>query len=265
MIIIGELINASRKRIARAIKAADASTIQEIARGEQLVGASFIDVNAGVFEEKEVEFLPWLVRTVQEAVDLPCCIDSPNPKALETAIAVHRGAPLINSISLERDRYDAVLPLLSGTDCKVVALCMSDTGMPEATEDRVAIADKLIDGLVGHGVDMGNIFVDALVQPISTNGAFGRQYLDAVSAITARFNEAHTICGLSNISFGLPKRKVLNRAFAVMAVAAGQDALICDPTDARLMASLCAAEALTGRDDYCECYLNAFRQELLGD
>lgn len=265
MIIIGELINASRKRIANAIKSADTKTIQAIALEEREGGANFIDVNAGIFEDKEVEYLPWLVKTVQDAVDGPCCIDSPDPRALEAAIEVHRGdtPPLINSISLESERFEKVLPLVRGTDFNIVALCMSDTGMPEETDDRLAIAEELITKLVQNNVKMSNIYIDALVQPVSTNGLFGMQYLKAVEAISRRFPEVHTICGLSNISFGLPKRKLLNRTFASMAIANGQDAFICDPLDRRLMSDIFAAEALVGRDEYCEKYLNAFREECL--
>lgn len=265
MIIIGELINASRKRIATAIKNADAKAIQNIAQDEWSGGANFIDVNAGVFEDKEVEYLPWLVKTVQEAVDGPCCIDSPNPKALEAALEVHRGdsPPLINSISLESERYEAVLPLVRGTSCNIVALCMSDKGMPEETKDRVKIAEELITKLIQNDVKMDNIYVDLLVQPVSTNGQFGVQYLRAVAEISRRFPEVHTICGLSNVSYGLPKRKLLNRAFASMAVSSGQDAFICDPLDRLLMSDIYASDALVGRDEYCERYLNAFREERL--
>ena len=129
MIIVGELINASRKKIASAIENQDAAAIQGIAKDQHENGADYIDVNAGVFVGKEPEYLRWLTQTVQEAVEAPCCIDSPDPKAIEAALIVHKGTPMINSISLEKERYDALLPIVAGTDFKVVALCMSDKGM----------------------------------------------------------------------------------------------------------------------------------------
>ena len=259
MIIVGELINASRKAVGEAITRRDAEAVRKLARDQHEAGAGYIDVNAGIFVDEETEYLQWLVENVQEVVDGPCCIDSPNPKAIEAALSRHRGVAMINSISLEKDRYDALLPLLAGTDLKVVALCMSDEGMPETTDQRLTIAVKLVDGLVGAGVAVENIHVDPLVQPLSTSNGFGLAFLEAVERIRSELPGVHTMCGLSNISFGLPNRKFLNQTFAVMAVARGLDGLIINPLDRRMMANLIAAEALAGRDDYCMNYLKAYR------
>lgn len=262
MIIVGELINASRKAIAAAIQAEDAEAIQKVARDEFEAGAHYIDVNAGIFVGKEADYLEWLVKTVQAVVDIPCCIDSPDPKAIERALAVHKGTAMVNSISLEKDRYDNLLPVVAGTDLKVVALCMSDEGMPETTEARLKIADKLINSLVANKVPLENIYVDPLVQPIGTNSAFGIEFINAVEAITVKFPGVHTMCGLSNISFGLPNRKFMNQMFAVMAIAKGLDGLIINPLDKAMMASLVTAETLRGRDEYCTKYLKAHRKGL---
>lgn len=261
MLIVGELINASRKVIAPAIEAQDAEFIQKVAKDQWDAGADFIDVNAGIFVGKEGEYLEWLVKTVQEAVDAPCCLDSPDPKAIEKALAVHKGTAMINSISLEKARYDALLPVVAGTDLKVVALCMSDEGMPETTDDRLANADKLINNLVKNNVPIGNIYVDPLVQPVSTNNEFGVGFLNAVEGIKVRYPGVHTMCGLSNVSFGLPVRKFMNQAFAVMAIAKGLDGLIINPLDPLMMASLITAETLAGRDPYCTRYLKAYRNK----
>lgn len=261
MIIVGELINASRKKIGQAITDQDEAYIREIAQAQVEAGANYIDVNAGIFVEEEPAYLKWLVETVQSACDAPCCIDSPSPKAIETALAIHQGTAMINSISLEKDRYETLLPVIAGTDLKVVALCMSDDGMPETVNERLAIADKLIDGLLQKNILEENIFVDPLVQPISTNPVFGVGFLDAVQQIVERFKGIHTMCGLSNISYGLPNRPYLNQTFAVMAIAKGLDGLIINPLDKRMMANLIAAEALSGRDNYCMNYLKAYRGE----
>lgn len=163
MIIVGELINASRKAIKTAIENHDADTIQQVAIDQFAAGADYIDVNAGVFVSTEPEHLKWLVKTVQSVTDAPCCIDSPSPKAIEAALSVHKGTAMINSISLEKERYEKLLPIVGGTDLKVVALCMSDEGMPETTDDRMKIADKLVNGLVQASVSIENIHVDPLV------------------------------------------------------------------------------------------------------
>lgn len=262
MIIVGELINASRKVVAAAIEKQDQEAITKIAKDQAEAGADFIDVNAGVFVGKEPEYLEWLVKTVQAAVDTPCCIDSPDPKAIEKALAVHNGTAMINSISLEKDRYDTLMPIIAGTDLKVVALCMSDDGMPETTADRMKIADKLVNGLVQNQIPLENIYVDPLVQPVSTNNDFGVEFLNAIEQIIKTFEGIHTVCGLSNISFGLPDRKFLNQTFMSMAIAKGLDGAIVNPLDKKMMANIIAAEALAGRDDYCMEYLKAYRADL---
>ena len=259
MIIIGELINASRKAIGAAIEAQDAAAIQKVAKDQDAAGANFIDVNAGIFVGKEPEYLKWLVETVQAVTDKPCAIDSPDPKAIETALAVHKGTPMINSISLEKDRYDNLMPIVAGTDLKVIALCMSDAGMPETVEDRMKIADKLVNGLLQNNVKMENIYVDPLVQPMSVNNTFGVEFVNTIEQIVTTFKGIHTACGLSNISYGLPARKFLNQTFMVMAISKGLDGAIMNPLDKKMMANIIAAEALAGKDNFCMNYLKAFR------
>jgi len=259
MIIIGELINASRKAIGAAIKDGDKEAIQKVASDQDKAGADFIDVNAGVFVGKEPEYLKWLVQTVQEVTDKPCAIDSPDPKAIEAALEVHKGTPMINSISLEKERYDNLLPIIAGTDMKVIALCMSDKGMPETVDDRMKIADTLVNGLLGKNIAVDNIFVDPLVQPMSVNNSFGLEFINAIEAITKHFPGIHTACGLSNISYGLPARKFLNQTFMTMAISKGLDGAIVNPLDGKMMANIIAAEALMGKDSFCMKYLQAFR------
>ncbi len=262
MIIIGELINASRKAIAAAIEAKDTQAIQKVAMDQAQSGAAYIDVNAGTFVDRETEYLTWLVQTVQEVTDTPCAIDSPSPKAIESALAVHKGTPMINSISLEKDRYDNLMPIIAGTDLKVVALCMSDAGMPVTVDDRMKIADKLINALLQNNVDTGNIFIDPLVQPVSVDKTYGKGFLDTIEAITKEFEGIHTACGLSNISYGLPGRKHMNRAFMIQAIAKGLDGAIINPLDKGMMAAITTAETLAGKDDFCMNYLKAFRAGL---
>ncbi len=263
MIIIGELINASRKAIGVAIEAGDADTIQKEAKDQTEAGADFIDVNAGIFVGKEPEYLKWLVQTVQDVTETPCAIDSPDPGAVEAALSVHQGIPMINSISLEKERYDNLMPIVAGTDMKVIALCMSDEGMPQTVDDRLKIAEKLVNGLVQNNVSVENIFVDPLVQPLSVNGLFGLEFLNAIELIMKRFEGVHTACGLSNISYGLPARKFMNQTFIAMAIAKGLDGAIVNPLDKKMMANIIAAEALVGKDEFCTNYIAAYRAQKL--
>ena len=262
MIVVGELINASRKKMGEAIRRKDADAIGKIAVDQFEAGADYIDVNAGVFVEEEPEYLKWLVTTVQQAVRAPCSIDSPSAEAIRAAMEVHGGEvpPMLNSISLEKERFEALVPVVAGTDVKIVALCMSDEGMPETARQRLKIAEALINGMVKRNIPIGNIYVDPLVQPVSTNQQFGIEFLNSVRAIVEEFPGVHTMCGLSNISFGLPNRKHLNQAFAIMAIANGLDGLIVNPLDGRMMANLIAAETLAGRDGFCMKYLRAHRK-----
>ncbi len=261
MLIVGELINASRKQISSAIENQDKDTIQQIATEQSANGAAYIDVNAGVFVGKEAEYLKWLVTTVQEVADTPCCIDSPDPRAIDAALSVHRGTPLINSISLEKERYEALMPIIAGTDHKIVALCMSDAGMPETADARMAIAEKLVEKLVKNNIPLENIYVDPLVQPLSTNDSYGTEFLNSIERIMKQFPGIHTVCGLSNISYGLPERMLLNQTFMVMAIARGLDGAIVNPLDKKMMAAIVAAETLAGKDEWCAAYLQAYRQK----
>ena len=261
MLIVGELINASRTQIGTAIENQDKDLIQQIAKEQSANGADFIDANAGIFMGKEAAYLKWLVTTIQEAVDTPCCIDSPDPKAIEAALAVHKGSPMINSISMEKERYDALMPIIAGTDYKVVALCMSDAGMPETAEARTSIAEDLINSLVKNNVPLENIYVDPLVQPLSTNDSYGAEFLASIEMIMSRFPGVHTICGLSNISYGLPERMLLNQTFMVMAITKGLDGAIVNPLDKKMMAAIVTSETLAGKDEWCAQYLRAYRQK----
>jgi cobalamin-dependent methionine synthase I len=260
VIIIGEKINTSRKSIALAVERKDRRFIQSVARSQAEAGADYIDVNAGTFLEKEVEYLPWLVEVVQSEVDRPLCLDSPNPKALEKALEVHRGQAMINSISLEKERYEALLPVIASRPCKVVALCMARTAMPTTVQERIDAAAELIDGLTRAGVDPRHIFVDPLVQPVSVDVRMGPVVLESISRIMSRFSGVRTICGLSNISFGLPLRRQINRHFLVLAMARGLSAAILDPTDPELMTSLITAQMLLGQDEYCSAFIEAYER-----
>jgi 5-methyltetrahydrofolate--homocysteine methyltransferase len=260
MLIIGEKINTSRKKIQQAVENRDDAYIAGVAKEQKRAGAHFIDVNAGTFVDREVESLCWLVETVQSAVDLPLCLDSPNPDALAEAIKRHRGIPMINSISLEKDRFDAMLPVVTAQPCHVVALCMKETSMPVTVAERVSAGAELIERLTARGVALSYIFVDPLLQPVSVDIRMGKAALEAIGRMMDEFPGVNTIAGLSNISFGLPLRQLINSSFLVLSMAYGLSAAILDPTDRQMMRTLLSAEMLLGRDEFCENYINAYHE-----
>lgn len=222
MIIIGEKINSTLKAIRFAMDNYDTLAIQELAKKQYIAGATFIDVNAGMFFGDEPERLEWLIKTVQEVIDAPFAIDSPNPKALEKGLLANKNSkPIINSITLEKERYDAVLPLVKEYKTGVIALCMDDSGMPETTIDRVLIADRLIDGLANEGVALSDIYIDPMVRPIGTGSHYGHVAIETIRQVKAKYKDVHIACGLSNISFGIPNRKLMNQTFLVAAMCAG--------------------------------------------
>jgi cobalamin-dependent methionine synthase I len=268
MLVVGERINSTRKLIRPAIEARDVEAISAEVTMQMDAGSNYLDCNAAtVGVEKEPEYLEWLVKTVQGASNnTPCALDSPSSKAIEAALAVHdssNGVPIINSISAEVEKYDSLMPLVRDAGCRVVALVMDDEGIPKTAEARITIGRKLVSDLIGAGIAVDSIYVDPLVFPVGAEANAGVAVLETIQTLKAEFEGLHFVCGLSNVSYGLPNRKLLNQAFMVLTMAAGLDAVIVDPTDKKLMSLVYAAEALLGRDEYCAEYIQAARAEKL--
>lgn len=258
MLIVGELINSTRKAIAQAIEHRDKAYLQDLARRQVEAGAHIIDVNAAA-GGNEVENMKWLVEVVQDAVDAPLCIDSPSAAALEAGLSLCRQKAMVNSITAEKQRWEEVLPLVQQYRARVVALCMDDGVMPETVEDRLRVAGKLVPGLVEAGIPEEEIYLDPLIKPLGVNSQFGMEAMESTRAIRQKYPKVHVICGLSNVSYGLPERRLLNRAFMVMSVTVGMDAFILDPLDQAMMSLLAAARALAGQDEYCMDYIAGVR------
>ncbi|HLF27679.1 MAG TPA: dihydropteroate synthase [Anaerolineae bacterium] len=263
MHIIGEKINGTRKQVAKAIAERDAGFIQSLARKQAEAGAHWLDVNAGTHPDREPDDLVWLIQTVQAVVEAPLCLDSANPHALRVALREVRQTPLINSISGETDRLTHVLPIVVEHGCEVIALCMDGKGIPATVEARRTVARSLIAETRRAGVPDEKVYFDPLVMTIATNTDAGRVTLDTIRAVHAEFPNVHISLGLSNVSFGLPARGLINRTFLALAVAAGMDAAIVDPLDRELKAALLATELLLGRDRHCLTYTRAYRAGLL--
>ena len=260
MLVIGELLNSTRKQIRKAVEEKDAAFLQDLAKKEVAAGANWIDVNAGAFAADEVEKLTWMIQTIREVTDAPLSIDSPRPAAVEQGLSLAGKDPLLNSITAEADRYRSLIPFIKRYGTRVVALSMDDGGMTDDMGKVFAVADGLIKRLEDDGVPPDHIFVDPLIRPVSTNSAYAVGALEILQRITASHPSVHKTCGLSNVSYGLPKRRLVNQVFMAMAITMGLDSAIIDPLDARMMATVFAAEALAGRDQFCMGYIAAERE-----
>lgn len=263
MKIIGEKINGTRKRVAKAIAERDAVFIQNLAKKQVEGGSSWLDVNAGTPPSREADDLIWLINLAQEVTDVPLCLDSANPDALRVVMKHVKKTPMINSISGEQNRLSRILPIAAEHGCEVIALCMDDKGIPATTEARIEVISKVFEQTRRAGLPDDKIYVDPLVMTIATNTEAGRITFNTMRAVRAQFPQAHISCGLSNVSFGLPVRALINRTFLVLALDAGMDAAIIDPNDHELQAAMRTADLLLGRDKYCLGYIRAYRAGLL--
>lgn len=259
MLIIGERINTSRKKIEEAVASRNAGLIQKEAKAQVEAGARMLEINCGTRINTESEDMAWLVETVQNVVDIPLSIDSPNPASIEAGLKVHKGRALVNSITAEGARASKILPLVKKYNSSLVALLMDEKGVSKTLEERLVIAKKLLAMVADNGIKEKDIYLDPLLRPISTEPEQAARVLEAIKAIKS-WGGAKTIVGLSNISFGLPNRSLINRAFLAMALETGLDAAMIDPLDPEMIATLKASEAILGKDEHCLGYISAHRK-----
>ena len=261
MLIIGERINSTRTHIQEAIKSRSASFIVKEAKKQIEAGASFIDVNCAMTPGDEVQDIGWVISVIQsEITDVNICIDSPNYLAIQKGLETYRakGRLFINSITGEQSRIDLIVPLAVKYDTALIALTMGDSGMPNSAEERFAAAKDILAKVTEKGFKAHNLYFDPLIRPISTEPEQAKEFLRSIPMIKSL--GAKTICGLSNISYGLPDRKIINSTFLAMAIQSGLDCAILDPTEKQVMSSIAAAETLICRDEYCAEYIKAFRE-----
>lgn len=267
MLIIGEKINASNKSVGQAIDNKDREFLAGLARDQAAAGADFIDVNAGVGQgawENPEAAMEWLVELVQAATDKPLAIDSDVPGVIEAALRKYSGDDvLINSVSAEPEKLEAVGPLVVERQASLVALAMGRGRIPDNVEERLAACDEIMTYLARLGLREDQVFFDPLVLPIAVDSTQGLVTLKTIEQIKSRYPTAKTVMGLSNISYGLPQRGIVNRAFLLMAASAGLDAAILDPLDVKMMSFVRAADMLTGKDPSCKGYIRAHRRGML--
>jgi len=269
MLVIAEKINASNKSVGRAIASKDEAFLANLAKAQADAGADFIDVNAGVghdARENAPALMEWLVDVVQGATDRPLTIDSDDPVILEAALRKYHGdTVMINSVNAEPAKLEAVGPMAAERKAFLVALVVGEGGIPGTVEERLAASDLIMTHLTRLGVKEDQVLFDPLVLPISVDTAQGLVTLKTIEQIKSRYPSARTVMGLSNISYGLPSRGIVNRAFLLMAAAAGLDAAILDPLDPKMMSIVRAADLLTGKDAACRGFIRAHRKGLLVD
>ncbi|MBI4595362.1 MAG: dihydropteroate synthase [Candidatus Tectomicrobia bacterium] len=264
MLIIGEKINGTLAKVAIAIANRDAPFIRSLAGAQKEAGAHYLDLNAGSPPDREPDDLVWLVETVQSAVDLPLCLDSSNQMALAAALQRVKQRPIINSINSEKAKLESILPLISKYGCSAMAMLIDEAGVPNEVISRQALARNIIAHTRQAGIQDKELFVDPLVMSIATNTGSTLTTLETMRSIREEFPEVRFCAGLSNVSFGLPARRFVNRAFLVLALAAGLDAAIIDPLDKSLYTMLLATELLLNRDKHCRNYTRSYRQGKIG-
>jgi len=257
-VIIGERINPSgKKRMAEALKAGDLEIVRNEARAQVEAGADIIDVNVSTFGVDELTLLPKAVQVVMETVDVPLCLDTTDEKVLEAALKVYRGKPLINSVSGEEHSLASILPLVKEYGAAVVGLVQDDDGIPTSSEKRVAVAYKIVERAEAAGIPREDVVIDCLALAVGADSSSGLVVMETIRRIKTELGVNITM-GLSNFSFGLPDRDLLNNTFVALVIAAGATCLIADA--ARVRPTVTAVNLALNHDKYARRYIQAFRQ-----
>lgn len=263
MIIIGEKINGSIPVVAEAIANRDSEFIKNRARMQAEAGATYIDCCASV-PENEAETLKWMIDCIQEATDLPISVDSPSAEVLAEVFPYCKRPGLINSVSGEGNKIDVIFPLIADTKWEVICLLSDDTGIPKCAADRLKVFDHIMAKAKEYGIKPSRLHIDPLVEMLCTSEDGIAMNEEVISTIREQYPSIHITAAVSNISFNLPVRKMINLGFTVLAMKAGLDSAILDPTNRDMMGVIYATEALLGMDDYCMEYISAYREGVFG-
>jgi 5-methyltetrahydrofolate--homocysteine methyltransferase len=264
MIIIGEKINGFIPSTLEAIESRNEEFLKNLAVRQTECGADYLDICAGVEQKVERETVRWLMDLAQDTVDTPLCIDSSDVEVIVDMIPHAKTPGLINSISGEPGKCERLLPIVADTEWNIVALTCDQDGIPTEADKKYAIAVKIIDKVKSYGIALDRLFLDPLVTTLATTSTALTSFTEAVRMIKADYPEVHITSGLSNISFGMPFRKAINMQFLSLAMEAGMDSAIMDPTSDDMRATMYATAALIGKDENCRAYLKAYRKGLIG-
>ncbi len=264
MIVIGEKINGAIAPVARAIADRDEAYIRDLARRQVNAGVDYLDVCAGTSPDQELEALKWLIGVVQEETDTRLCVDSPNARVIEEVLPMVRQCGLINSVSGEGDKCEVIFPLVKNSAWEVVVLTCGQEGIPDSAPKKVEIARGLIEKAGTYGIGPERLFIDPLVLSLATANDSMLMFMESVREIKRLYPTVKTVSGLSNISYGMPYRKIINQNFLTLALSAGMDAAIINPENRDMVGSIFAVEALMGQDKHCRKYYKAFRDGKFG-
>ena len=259
-VIIGERINPTgRKKLAAQMKAGDFSMVEADALAQVAAGAHVLDVNAGIPLADEPAILARAIRLIQSITDVPLCIDSSMIDGLAAGLAAYQGKALLNSVTGEEERLEAVLPLVKKYGAAVVAISNDDTGISEDINVRFEVAKKIVHRAMDYGIPASDVVVDPLVMPVGAINTAGRQVMELIRRLREEL-KVNTTCGASNISFGLPNRGGLNGAFLSMAIGAGMTSAITNPLHAEMMMAMRGADVMMGHDPQCAAWLRRYRE-----
>lgn len=258
LLIVGEKINGSIKEVEQAIANRDEGLIQALAIRQEKAGSGYIDVNAGTTGDKELEDITWLIETIQPVVSTPLCIDTTNVNVLKKVLPLLKSAPLINSVNGDDNRLESTLPLIKEYGCHFIALTVGPKNLPEPLPERLKYAEKIMNYVRKYEIPFNRVYFDPLVMPLSIDNKTIRDFYEIIKILKNTYPQSKAICGLSNLSYGLPKRKFLNQIFVVGSIANGLDAAILDPLDKKLMLMIIGSEAFMGLDSFCARYKNVF-------
>ncbi|MDR1571485.1 MAG: methyltetrahydrofolate cobalamin methyltransferase [Clostridiales Family XIII bacterium] len=264
MIIIGEKINGAIPSTAKAIQERDEGFIRGLALKQAEFGADYIDVCAGTSPQLERDALKWLIDVVQDAVDTPLCIDSSDCEVILDMMPLAKKPGMLNSVSEEHGKCEILLPKVADSEWKIVALTCDNNGISTDAKVKAEIAFSIVEKAKGYGIAVDRLFIDPLVMSVGTTGTALLNFNETVGSIKGRYPEIHITSGLSNISFGMPFRKAINQQFLTLAMSAGMDSAIMDPTSADMRAAIYATDALLGQDRNCRRYLQAYRKGIIG-
>jgi len=258
--IIGERINPTRrKKLAETMSQGDFSVVQEDARRQVEAGAQVLDVNAGIPGGDEPALLRGAVQAVMQVVDVPLCMDTANPDALEAALSVYPGKALINSTTAEESMMGRVFPLAKKYGAAVIGVITDESGVPPTPQARLEAARKLIQRAGDYGIPPEDIVIDCLALTVGADHTAGQVTLDSMVLVRQELG-VNLSLGASNVSFGLPDRKIINVAYLSLAIARGLTAAITDPTVPEIQTALLACDLLMGRDEYAMRWIKAFRK-----
>jgi 5-methyltetrahydrofolate--homocysteine methyltransferase len=258
-VIIGERINPTgRKILAAEMAAGDFTRVEADARAQVEAGAHMLDVNAGIPLADEPAILARAIQLVQSITDVPLSIDSSIVAALEAGLAVYKGKALVNSVTGEDERLESVLPLVKKYGAAVIAISNDETGISEDPDVRFAVAKKIVERAIDHGIPACDVVVDPLVMPIGAINQAGVQVMRLVHRLRTEL-KVNTSCGASNISFGLPNRDGINSAFLTMAMGAGMTSAITNPMHVEVIKAVMGADVMLGHDPDCARWIRRFR------